>query len=106
MILGEKHAVRTRSAVCSVGEGARPHFVHGRMESPNTGPQALSLTQAARGKPIPTGLAPVPGHKNTEPECIFTVLRFPFLICPFKSADAKSSKIVQKIPRSWRKSGS
>ena len=25
--------------------------------------------------------------KNTEPESIFTVLRFPVMICPFRSAD-------------------
>ena len=46
------------------------------------------------------------GHKNTEPGSTFTVLRFPFVICPFRSADAKSGKIVQKIPHSWHKWGS
>ena len=76
------------------------------MESPNTSPAGgLSLTQAARGKPIPTGLTLVPGHKSTEPGSTFTVLRVPFVICPFRGADAKSGKIVQEIPRSWHKTG-
>ena len=47
------HAVSTWSAVCSeaphsqFGEGAR--FVHGRMESPNTSPQAVELNPSCSG---------------------------------------------------------
>ena len=63
----------------------------------------LSLTQAAWGKLIPTGLAPVPGTKARSLEAF---LRFPFVVCPFRSADAKSGKVVQKIPRSWHKRAS
>ena len=36
----------------------------------------------------------------------FTVLRVPFVICPFRGADAKSGKIVQEIPRTWHKRAS
>ena len=100
------HAVRTWSAVCSeaphsqFGEGARPHLCMDEWNRPTPVRRRLSLTQATRGKRIPTGLAPV---SITEPGSIFTVLRFPFVICPFRGADAKSDKVVQKIPRTWHK---
>ena len=63
------HAIRTWSAVCSeaphsqFGEGARPHLCIDEWNRPTPVRRRLSLTQAARGKPIPTGLAPVPGTK-------------------------------------------
>ena len=44
--------------------------------------------------------------KSTEPGSTFTVLRVPFVVCPFRGADAKSGKIVQEIPRSWYKRAS
>ena len=56
------HAVRTRSAVCSeaphsqFGEGARPYLCMNEWNCPTPVRRRLSLTQAARGKPIPTGL--------------------------------------------------
>ena len=106
------HAVSTWSAVCSeaphsqFGEGARPHLCMNEWNHPTPVRRRLSLTQAVRGKPIPTGLAPVPGTKARSLETTFTVLRFPFVICPFRSADAKSGKIVQKIPRRWHKRAS
>ena len=62
------HAVSTWSAVCSkaphsqFGEGAIPHLCMDEWNRP-TPRRQLSLTQAARGKPISTGLAPVPGTK-------------------------------------------
>ena len=65
-----RHAVRTWSAVCSdephsqFGEGARPHLCMDEWNRPTPVRRQLSLTQAARGKPIPTGLAPVPGTKH------------------------------------------
>ena len=64
-----RHAVRIWSAVCSekphsqFGEGARPHLCMDEWNRPTPVCKRLSLTQAARGKPIPTGLAPVPGTK-------------------------------------------
>ena len=63
------HAVRTWSAVCSevphpqFGEEARPHLCMDEWNRPTPVPRRLSLIQAARGKPIPKGLAPVPGTK-------------------------------------------
>ena len=63
------HAVSTWSAVCSeaphsqFGEGARPHLCMDEWNRPTPVRRRLSLTQAARGKPIPTGLAPVWGTK-------------------------------------------
>ena len=65
-----RHAVRTWSAVCSAaphsqfGEGARPHFCMDEWNRPTPVRRRLSLTQVARGKLIPTGLAPVPGTKT------------------------------------------
>ena len=103
------HAVGTWSTVCSeaphlqFGEGARPHLCMDEWNRPTPVRRRLSLTQAARGKPIPTGLALVSGTKIRS---LFTVLRVPFVICPFRSADAKSGKVVQKIPRSWHKRAS
>ena len=63
------HAVRTWSAVCSeaphsqFGKGVRPHLCMDEWNRPTPVRRRLSLTQAARGKPIPTGLAPVSGTK-------------------------------------------
>ena len=63
------YAVRTWSAVCleaqhsQFGEGARPHLCMDEWNRPTPVRRRLSLFQAARGKPIPTGLAPVSGTK-------------------------------------------
>ena len=63
------HVVKTWSAVCSeaphsqFGEGARPHLCMDECNRHTPVRRRLSLTQAARGKPIPTGLAPVPSTK-------------------------------------------
>ena len=63
------HAVSTWSAVCSeaphsqFGEGARPHLCMDEWNRPTPVRRRLSLTQAARGKLIPTGLAPISGTK-------------------------------------------
>ena len=63
------HAVSTWSAVCSEAphsqfdEGARPHLCMDEWNRPTPVRRRLSLTQAARGKPIPTGLTLVSGTK-------------------------------------------
>ena len=63
------HAVSTWSAVCSeaphsqFGEGERPHLCMDEWNCPTPVRRRLSLTPAARGKPIPAGLAPVSGTK-------------------------------------------
>ena len=59
------HIVTTWSVVCSetphlqFDEGARPHLCIDKWNRPIPVCRQLSLTQAAQGKPIPTGLAPV-----------------------------------------------
>ena len=64
------HAVSTWSAVCSeaphsqFGEGARPHLCIDEWNRPTPVRRRLSLTQSARGKPIPTGLAPTRAQKH------------------------------------------
>ena len=61
------HAIRTWTVVWSevphsqFGEGARSYLCMDEWNRPTPVRRRLSLTQAARGKPIPTGLAPVPG---------------------------------------------
>ena len=101
-------AVGTWSAVCSkaphsqFGEGGRPHLCMDEWNRPTPVRRRLSLTQAARGKLIPTSLAPVLGTKHGTWKH-FKVLRIPFMICPLKNADAKSSKVYQKIPPGWHK---
>ena len=63
------HAVSTWSVICSevphsqFSEGVRPHLCMDEWNRPTPVCRWLSLTQAARGKPIPTGLAPVLGTK-------------------------------------------
>ena len=63
------HTVRTWSAVCSAvphsqfGEGAKPHLCMDEWNRPTPVRRLLSLTQAAQGKLIPTGLALIPGTK-------------------------------------------
>ena len=63
------HAVSTWFVVCSeaphlqFGEGARPHLCIDEWNRSTPVQRRLSLTQAARGKPITTGLAPVLGTK-------------------------------------------
>ena len=63
------HAVSTWSAVCSeathsqFGEGAKSHLYMDEWNRQTPVRRRLNLTQAARGKPIPTGLAPAPGTK-------------------------------------------
>ena len=64
-----RHVVSTWFAVCSkaphsqFGEGARPHLCMDEWNRPTSVRRRLSLTQAARSKPIPTGLATVSGTK-------------------------------------------
>ena len=76
------HAVSTWSAVCSeaphlqLGEGVRPHLCMDEWNRPTLVCRQLSLTQAARGKPIPTGLALVSGTKAQSLEAFSQYLVF------------------------------
>ena len=77
-----EHAVSTWSAVCSeaphlqFSEGARPHLCMNEWNRPTPVRRRLSLTQAARGKPIPTGLAPVSGTKPRSLEAFLQYFVF------------------------------
>ena len=99
------HAISTWSAVWSeaphmqFGEGAITHLCMDEWNHPTPVLKRLSLTQAVWGKPISTGLALVLGTKARSLE-VFSIT---FIIFPFRSADSKSGKVVQKIPRSWHK---
>ena len=74
------HTVRTWSVVCSeaphlqFGEGARSHLCMDEWNCPTPVRRRLSLTQAARGKPIPTSLALVPGTKARSLEALHSTL--------------------------------
>ena len=107
------HIVSTWSAVCSeaphsqFGEGARPHLCMDEWNRPTPVRRRLSLTQAARGKPIPTGLTLV--HKSTEPGSIFTVI--PFSICDsfqrrgcqvWQDCPRDSAHLAQNLSLTWR----
>ena len=77
-----EHAVSTWSAVCSEAphsqfdEGARPHLFMDEWNRPTPVRRGLSLTQATRGKPIPTGLAPVSGTKERSLEAVSQYFAF------------------------------
>ena len=106
------HAVGTWSAVCSeaphsqCGKGARPHLCMDEWNRPTPSSQAVELNPSCSRIAHPNRPGTGPGHKSTEPGSTFTVLRFPFKICPFRGADAKSGKVVQEIPRTWHKRAS
>ena len=76
------HAVSTWSAVCSeaphsqFGEGARPHLCMDEWNRPTPVRRRLSLTQAAWGKPIPTGLALLLGTKGWSLEAFLQYSAF------------------------------
>ena len=95
------HAVSTWSAVCSeaphsqFGEGARPHLCMDEWNRPIPARRRLSLTQAARGKPIPTSQAPVSGTKARSLE---TFSHTPFFICGL-SIQRRGCQVWQGCPK-------
>ena len=95
------HAVSTWSAVYSeaphsqFGEGARPHLCMDEWNRPTSVRRRLSLTQAARGKPIPTGLAPVSGTKARSLEHFHST---PFSICDL-SIQRRGCQVWQGCPK-------
>ena len=88
------HIVSTWSAVCSeaphsqLGEGARPHLCMDEWNRPTPVRRRLSLTQAARGKPIPTGLTLVPGTKARSLEAFSQYSAF----CVLKEHKKKTTR--------------
>ena len=69
-------------------------FVNGRMELPSTSPQAVELNPSCSVKAHPNKPGTDPGYKNAESGIIFAIFRVPFIICPFRCADATSGKVV------------
>ena len=95
-----RHAVRSWSAVCleashsQFGEGARPHLFMDELNCPTPVRRRLNLSQAARGKPIPTGLAPVSGTKTRSLEDFHSN---PFSICDL-SIQKRGCQVWQGCP--------
>ena len=95
------HAISTWSAVCSeapqsqFGEGARPHLCMDEWNRPTPVRRRLSLTQAARGKLIPTGLAPVSGTKARSLEAFS---QYSVSICDL-SIQRRGCQVWQGCPR-------
>ena len=86
------HAIRTWSAVCSValhsqfGEGARPHLCMDEWNRPTPVLKRLSVIQAARDKPIPTGLVPV---LSTKTRSLETFLQYSAFHSRFVHSEAR-----------------
>ena len=95
------HAVSTWSIVCSevphsqFGEGARPHLCMDKWNRPTPVRRRLSLTQATRDKPIPTGLAPVSG---TKARSLGTPSQYSASICDL-SIQRRGCQVWQGCPR-------
>ena len=93
-----RHAIRTWSAVCLEAphsqfvKEARPHLCMDQL--PNTSPQAVELNPSYSEQVHPNRPGTNLGYKNTEPGCIFTIIRIPFMVCPLRSAGAEFSKVV------------
>ena len=94
------NAVSTWSAVCSeaphsqFGEGARPHLRMDEWNRPTPVRRRLTLTQAARGKPIPTGLALVSGTKPRSLEAFsqYSAFHLWFFYSEARMPSLKSSR--------------
>ena len=96
------HVIRTWFLVCSMVPNwqtgnflkKQEPFVHGRMVSPNTSPQAIKLDPRCSGQAQSNKPSTSYGYENTEPRCRLAVLRVPFIIRQLRSADARSNKII------------
>ena len=101
------HALRTWSAVCSeaphsqFGEGARPHLCMDEWNRPTPVRRRLSLTQAARGKPIPTGLAPVSG---TKPRSLEAFSQYSVFHLWFVHSEARMPRLA-RLSKRFRAAG-
>ena len=113
------HAVSTWSAVCleaphsQFGEEARPHLCMDKWNRPTPVRRRLSLTQAARGKPISTGLASVRGTKARSLEAfsqysifhlwiVHSEARMPSLARLFKRFRATGTNERLDLSLTWR----
>ena len=105
------HAVSTWSAVCSeaphsqFGEGARPHLCMDEWNRPTPVCRRLSLTQAVRGKPIPTAWHRSRAQKHGAWKHFHST---PFFICGL-SIQKRGCQVWQGCPIdscSWHKRAS
>ena len=71
--------------------------MHGRVESPNTSPQAAKLNPSCSGQAHVNRPGTGPGYKNTEPGSILTVQRIPFMVCPLRSAMPSSARLFKRF---------
>ena len=67
------------------------------MQLLNINPQAIELDQSCTGQAHSIRPGTGPGYGNTEPGCILTKLRVPFIIRLLKSADAKSARLFKSF---------
>ena len=65
------------------------------MESPNTTTQAIKLNTSCSVQAYSNRPGTGSRHKNTEPGCVFTVLRIQSIICPIRSA-ASPARLFKK----------
>ena len=87
-------AVRSMAPYSQLGEEARHHLCINEWNRSTPVRRRLSLTQAVWGTHFNrhgTG----PGYVNTDPGCILAVFYVPSIICPLKTADAKSGKVFE-----------
>ena len=97
------HVVRTWSAVCSeaphsqFGQGVRPHLCMDEWNRPTPVRRRLSLTQAARGKPVPTGLAPLPGTKAQSLEAFSQYSVFHLLFVHSKARMPRLARLSKRF---------
>ena len=101
------HAVRTWSAVCSeaphsqFGEGARPYLCIDVWNRPTPVRRRLSITHAARSKPISTGLALVPGTKARSLEAFSQYSAFHLWLV---HSEARMPSLA-RLPKRFRAAG-
>ena len=95
-----EHAIRAWSAVCSgapysqFDEGARPQLHINEWNFANTSSQTIELNPSCWGQAYSNRPGTVSGYESIEPGCILVVVRIPSMICPLRSVDAKSGKVV------------
>ena len=102
-----EHAIRIWSAVCSeaphsqFGEGARPYLCINEWNRPTPVHRRLSLTKAARSKPIPTGLAVVP---NTNARSLEAFPQYSVFHLCLVHSEARLSSLA-RLSKRFRASG-
>ena len=84
-----------RGAALAIWRRSETPFVHGRMEFPNTSPQAVELNPCCSGQAHSNRPGTGPGDKSTKPGSIFTV---PHSICGL-SIQKRKCQVRQGCPK-------